>query len=121
MIHPLTIDVLPVADSLIARANRAQYSEVSFHSIVEDDVVDVSLPSVQGEAEDDGMFLEYTPGSVVNPCLTALDALAALTVDDKPTDVFVTPPQLDGDLVTLTLLPRARWQTLLNLDVIQVN
>ncbi|KAI0707610.1 Utp21-domain-containing protein [Earliella scabrosa] len=83
-------------------ANRAQYAEISFQSIVEEDVVDVSLPSMQGVAEDE-----------------ALDALTALTVEDKPADVFSTPPQLDGELVTFTLLPRARWQTLLNLEVIQ--
>ncbi|EMD38277.1 hypothetical protein CERSUDRAFT_113446 [Gelatoporia subvermispora B] len=83
-------------------ANRAQYSEVSFQSVVDDEVVDVSLPSMQGVAEDE-----------------ALDALSALSVQDKPQDVFVTPPQLDGDLVTLTLLPRSRWQTLLNIEVIQ--
>lgn len=51
---------------------------------------------------------------------SALEALIGLTMEDKPVDVFSTPPQLDGDLVTLTLLPRSRWQTLLNLDVIQV-
>jgi hypothetical protein len=51
--------------------------------------------------------------------LTALDALQALTIDE-PTDVFITPEQLEDDLLTLTLLPRSRWQTLLNLDVIQV-
>ncbi|KAL4246072.1 Utp21-domain-containing protein [Abortiporus biennis] len=83
-------------------ANRAQYSDVSFQSIREDEVVNVSLPSMQGEAEEE-----------------ALDALSALALQENPTDVFVTPPQLDGDLVTLTLLPRARWQTLLNLEVIQ--
>ena len=49
----------------------------------------------------------------------ALDALSALTVEETPQDVFSTPPQLDGELVTLTLLPRTRWQTLLNLEVIQ--
>jgi len=49
----------------------------------------------------------------------ALNALSALTVNDTPADVFSTPPQLDGDLITLTLLPRSRWQTLLNLEVIQ--
>lgn len=38
---------------------------------------------------------------------------------DKPADPFSTPPQLDGELVTFTLLPRSRWQTLLNLEVIQ--
>jgi len=37
----------------------------------------------------------------------------------QTTDVFLSPPQLDGELVTLTLLPRSRWQTLLNLEVIQ--
>ncbi|KAI0748597.1 Utp21-domain-containing protein [Daedaleopsis nitida] len=83
-------------------ANRAQYAEVSFQSIGEDDVVDVALPSMQGVAEDE-----------------ALEALSALTVHDKPADPFSTPTQLDGELVTFTLLPRSRWQTLLNLEVIQ--
>ena len=50
----------------------------------------------------------------------ALESLTALRVSDESVDVFSTPPQLDGDLITLTLLPRSRWQTLLNLEVIQV-
>lgn len=83
-------------------ANRSQYSEVAFRAISEDDVAEAALPSMQGSEEDE-----------------ALEALEALGVEDKPTDVFSTPSQLDGDLVTLTLLPRARWQTLLNLEVIQ--
>ncbi|KAI0054018.1 Utp21-domain-containing protein [Auriscalpium vulgare] len=83
-------------------ANRAQYSGVTFRSVAEDDITNVSLPSMQGTAEDE-----------------ALDALSALTVQDAPQDLFSTPSYLDGDLVTLTLLPRSRWQTLLNLDVIQ--
>ncbi|KAJ7444932.1 Utp21 specific WD40 associated putative domain-containing protein [Mycena latifolia] len=83
-------------------ANRAQYAEVSFQSVADDDITDVKLPSMQGAAEDE-----------------ALDALSALTVQDMPEDPFSTPPQLDGDLITLTLLPRSRWQTLLNLEVIQ--
>ncbi|KAF8212057.1 Utp21-domain-containing protein [Mycena galopus ATCC 62051] len=83
-------------------ANRAQYAEVSFQSVTDDDINDVKLPSMQGAAEDE-----------------ALDALSALTVQDTPEDPFSTPPQLDGDLITLTLLPRSRWQTLLNLEVIQ--
>ena len=49
----------------------------------------------------------------------ALQALKSLTVGDDQ-DVFATPTQLGGDLITLTLLPRSRWQTLLNLDIIQV-
>ncbi|KAG1877929.1 Utp21 specific WD40 associated putative domain-containing protein [Suillus subalutaceus] len=83
-------------------ANRSQYSEVAFRAISEENIAEVALPSMQGSEEDE-----------------ALEALEALGVEDKPTDVFSTPSQLDGDLVTLTLLPRARWQTLLNLEVIQ--
>jgi U3 small nucleolar RNA-associated protein 21 len=49
----------------------------------------------------------------------ALEGLASLTLQNE-SNLFVTPDQLDGELVTLTLLPRSRWQTLLNLDTIQV-
>ncbi|KAF8643908.1 hypothetical protein AX16_008924 [Volvariella volvacea WC 439] len=84
-------------------ANRAQYAEFSFQSISEDDVMEVSLPSIHGETEDD-----------------VVEGLSALTMQEEKKDVFSTPPQLDGDLITLTLLPRSRWQTLLNLDVIQI-
>lgn len=38
----------------------------------------------------------------------------------RPEDVFSSPDQLAGELATLTLLPRSRWQTLLKLEVIQV-
>ncbi|KAH9843207.1 Utp21-domain-containing protein [Rhodofomes roseus] len=86
-------------------ANRAQYSDVTFQSVSdEENVMNVSLPSMQGTAEDE-----------------ALEALSSLTLvgQEKPTDVFLMPPHLDGDLVTLSLLPRSRWQTLLNFEVIQ--
>lgn len=84
--------------------------------------MDVNLPSMQGLAEDDGQFSPYLSWNIHNPNLSslALSALSALTVNDTPSDVFSTPPQLDGELITLTLLPRARWQTLLNLEVIHV-
>ena len=36
------------------RANRAQYAEVPLQSVAEEDVVDVSMPSMQGVAEDEG-------------------------------------------------------------------
>ena len=75
---------------------------------------------MQGVAEDVGKPHLIYQRSFIDTHPIALEALSALTVQEQPTDVFVTPPQLDGDLVTLTLLPRARWQTLLNLEVIQV-
>ncbi|KAF9819788.1 hypothetical protein IEO21_01879 [Rhodonia placenta] len=86
-------------------ANRAQYSEVALQSVPDDEkVIDVALPSMQGTAEDE-----------------ALDALSslALTGQEKSSDFFLAPPEFDGDLVTLSLMPRSRWQTLLNFEVIQ--
>ncbi|KAJ3812423.1 Utp21 specific WD40 associated putative domain-containing protein [Lentinula aff. lateritia] len=81
-------------------ANRAQYAEVAFQTVVEDEIATVDLPSMQGVAEGE-------------ESLSPLETLAAQV------DVFSTPPKLDGDLITLTLLPRSKWQTLLNLEVIQ--
>ena len=50
---------------------------------------------------------------------TALEGLDSLALNEAP-DLFTIPEQLDGELITLTLLPRSRWQTLLNLETIQV-
>ncbi|KAJ3736079.1 Utp21 specific WD40 associated putative domain-containing protein [Lentinula guzmanii] len=83
-------------------ANRAQYTEVAIQTVIEEDIAVVDLPSMHGVAEDE-----------------ALDSLSPLEAQDPPIDVFSTPPKLDGDLITLTLLPRSKWQTLLNLEVIQ--
>ncbi|KAF8586540.1 Utp21-domain-containing protein [Ramaria rubella] len=82
-------------------ANRAQYGEVSFKTVPDQENEAVALPSMRGLAEDD-----------------ALEGLASLVLNEE-TDLFITPEQLDGELVTLTLLPRSRWQTLLNLETIQ--
>lgn len=82
--------------------------------------MDVNLPSMQGTAEDEGPYIRMACATATTYMILALDALSALTVQDAPADVFSTPPQLDGELITLTLLPRSRWQTLLNLEVIQV-
>ncbi|KAG7447991.1 Utp21-domain-containing protein [Guyanagaster necrorhizus] len=83
-------------------ANRAQYDDVSFQTVNDDDLADTALPSMQGTSEDE-----------------VLDSLSPLSAQKESTDVFITAPQLDGELITLTLLPRSRWQTLLNLEVIQ--
>lgn len=49
-----------------------------------------------------------------------LIGLRSLDPSQRPEDVFSSPDQLSGELATLTLLPRSRWQTLLKLEVIQV-
>ena len=38
-------------------ANRAQYAEVSFQSISNDDIVDVGLPTMQEDVNEDGLFI----------------------------------------------------------------
>lgn len=81
-------------------ANRAQYTEVPLRTVDENEIQEIGIPSVQGQAEED-----------------ALEALANMTLQDAQA-VFDSPNQLHEELVTLTLLPRAKWQTLLNLDVI---
>lgn len=42
---------------ICCRANRAQYSEVSLHGVVDDEILDVSMPTVEGSAEDNGSLL----------------------------------------------------------------
>ncbi|CAD6568501.1 MAG: hypothetical protein TREMPRED_004587 [Tremellales sp. Tagirdzhanova-0007] len=37
----------------------------------------------------------------------------------EPSDIYVTPHQLSEGLLTLSLMPKSRWQTLLNLDTIK--
>ncbi|GAA6011897.1 hypothetical protein JCM11491_000095 [Sporobolomyces phaffii] len=83
-------------------ANRAQFSEVSLLTFDEDESLeDVALPTVQGLATD-----------------SSLSAISAPTrwEDIQP---YTTPDQLADDLLTLSLMPRSKWQTLLNLDTIK--
>ena len=96
---------LKINSKLMPRTNRAQYAEVSFQSIADEDIIDVALPSMHDSAED-GLFSFSLQAHI---CSTdPLEVLSALPVHDTPVDVFGSPPQLEGDLITLTLLPRSR-------------
>jgi U3 small nucleolar RNA-associated protein 21 len=70
---------------------------------------------MQGTADDGELDINYPKYQ----CLITPTALGALIAHDTAPDVFSTPPQLDGELITMSLLPRTKWQTLLNLEVIQ--
>ena len=56
----------------LLRANRAQYTDVSLHGVVDVDTVEVDLPSIQGTAEMEGrnLFLFITE----NDCILKLVA-----------------------------------------------
>lgn len=43
---------------IVCRANRAQFSEVSLRSFVEEDLRDVDLPTVQGLDENNGALVQ---------------------------------------------------------------
>lgn len=49
-------------------------------------------------------------------------ALSELSAPVRWEDVqpYTTPDQLSQELLTLSLMPRSRWQTLLNLETIKV-
>ncbi|BGP25126.1 rRNA-processing protein utp21 [Rhodotorula toruloides] len=83
-------------------ANRAQFSDVSLLSFVEEETLeDVALPTVQG--------------------IDADASLSAISAPSRWEDIqpYTTPDQLADSLLTLSLMPRSRWQTLLNLDTIK--
>jgi hypothetical protein len=67
-------------------------------------------------------FLSSTPESpLLDSAMrstTVTDFISGLALAEE--GIFTSPPQLEGDLVTLTVLPRSRWRTLLNFDIIQV-
>lgn len=75
-----------------------------------------------GSAEDEGLFEGYLQLLVIDMIpFSVPEDLSALVAHDQPEDNFTPMPGLEGEVVTLTHLPRSRWQTLLNLDVIQVS
>ncbi|OCF33495.1 U3 small nucleolar RNA-associated protein 21 [Kwoniella heveanensis BCC8398] len=83
-------------------ANKAQFTDVALrHLPEEEDVPEVGLPSVQGLDED-----------------AAIEGIEAIGAPEF-TDIYTTPDQLTEGLLTLSLMPRSRWQTLLNLETIK--
>ncbi|WVR06365.1 hypothetical protein IAU60_003396 [Kwoniella sp. DSM 27419] len=83
-------------------ANKAQFSEIALrHLPEEEDVPEVGLPSVQGLEED-----------------AAIEGIEPVGAPEF-TDIYTTPDQLTEGLLTLSLMPRSRWQTLLNLETIK--
>ena len=81
-------------------ANRAQFSDVPLQHInEEDDVLMVELPLVEGADADLG--IDEDVGA------------------PEPWAATETIEPLSSDLVTLSFMPRSKWQTLLNLDTIR--
>ncbi|KAF4126643.1 U3 small nucleolar RNA-associated protein 21 [Geosmithia morbida] len=83
--------------------NKSLFKHVATKRITEGDIAKVAAPTVSGEGN--SAMLE--------------GAFEDDEVDDE--DAFVAPTidQLSSDMTTLSLVPKARWQTLLHLDLIK--
>ncbi|RFU35003.1 hypothetical protein B7463_g1312, partial [Scytalidium lignicola] len=82
--------------------NKTLFTHIPTRHISEDEIVEISRPTVSGEGGHnliDGAFEEQEAEE---------DAGVAPTLD-----------QLSSDLMTLSLVPKSRWQTLVHLDLIK--
>ncbi|TVY80487.1 U3 small nucleolar RNA-associated protein 21-like protein [Lachnellula suecica] len=83
--------------------NKSLFTHVPTHHISENEIADISAPTVSGEGGHgviDGAFVDE--------------------VDES--DDFAPAPaidQLSADMMTLSVVPKSRWQTLLHLDAIK--
>ncbi|RUS31073.1 Utp21 specific WD40 associated putative domain-containing protein [Jimgerdemannia flammicorona] len=89
-------------------ANRTQFENVSLRSIGDDEIASVKLPTASGMGDEEA---------------DAYHHLAHQTPDDgEVTDLLGTSEiseQLTEKMITLSLLPRSKWQNLLSLDTIK--
>ena len=90
-------------------------------TFIEEDLDEVALPTVQGldehESESSNLVVR---NAVADVSITALSGLTA-PVRWEDIQPYTTPDQLSEELLTLSLMPRSRWQTLLNLETIKVS
>ena len=74
----------------------------------EEDIIDLSLPSSSGEG---GTSL--IDSAINNNPTTSEDAV------EEESGVYISRDQLSDQLLTLSLVPKTRWQTLLHLDLVK--
>lgn len=85
--------------------NKAQFSPVSSRHVTEEEIQEIIMPTASGEGGTGiiEMALEDEP-------------------DEKPLigiDHFDTVDQLSENLLTMSMVPKSKWQNLLNLDIIR--
>ncbi|CAZ82416.1 unnamed protein product [Tuber melanosporum] len=84
--------------------NRTLFRHVPTRHLDEKDIVDMTAPFASGEG---GVGVIE---AALNPQGDG---------EDDCTGTYTTVDQLSSNMLTMSLIPRARWQTLLNLDVIE--
>lgn len=86
--------------------NKAQFTPVSTRQITEDEIVEASVPTASGEG-----------GAGIMEIALADDDEDSK--NDISIETFSTVDQLASDLLTLSVVPKSKWQNLLNLDIIR--
>lgn len=85
-------------------SNRSLFVPVSTRNLDEADIADVRAPTISGE--------------------TGVVAIEAAFLEDyQPSDTegpMLSTEQLSRDMVTLSVVPKSKWQTMLHLDLIKV-
>ena len=84
--------------------NRSLFTHVPTRNISEEEIANVALPTVSGEGGK----------GIIDAAYDQPDS------DTGSTDgLLTTPDQLSQDMLSLSLVPKSRWQTLLHLDLIR--
>ena len=89
--------------------NRTLFTHVPTHMIQDDEIIKVSLPTTSGEGGQgllDAAFEDAGEQSEED---------ADLSIEDSPSTIDA----ISKDLLSLSLVPKARWQTLLHLQTIR--
>jgi len=88
--------------------NRTLFTRTPTRHLKEEDIVDLSLPSCSGEG---GTSL--LDSAINNPSTSE-----GANDEDQESGVYISRDQLSEKLLTLSLVPKTRWQTLLHLDLV---
>lgn len=87
------------------RTNRTLFRHVPTRHLKEEDIADLSSPTTSGEGG-------------VGILEAAFDTGAG--DEDESSGIYTTMDQLSDKILTMSLVPKTRWQTLLNLELIKV-
>ena len=93
-----------IADCICYRTNRTLFTHVPARPITESELAEVHNPTVSGEAGIGLIEAAYDDGEQ----------------EGEGEGVSSVVERLGEDLTTLSLVPRSRWQTLIQLDLIKV-
>jgi len=88
--------------------NRTLFTRIPTRHLKEEDIIDLFLPSSSGEG---GTSL--IDSAINNNPTTSEEAI------EEESGVYISRDQLSDQLLTLSLVPKTRWQTLLHLDLVK--